>query len=764
MKKIVSIALLMAMLLSLCLFSLDASAVALAAEKDTAEETEDVLFFSCKYDAENKKITINGTMYHDAFALYSKATLVIYAIPQGKTENDVLNDPASKPIAETAVSINFAFTVKVKGINDIYSRYAVFLKLPEGKMILGTRAQYAEVASNGGTSQDKSCFKGISSSGSAVSSGIDADMTVIPVYLDMLYSDKASIFVYQYEHKQLFFDKVYVNEIDTRVATAFSSGAKIYFQFLVKNGKEFTDFQSASAEYYMPNVYDEKVLLLIHAATEFVAKRYNGDERGALSGIVVGKGLDTPSLYNANAIASTNEYVEMCGAYAIVIAMAARGISPSLDIVLPITGAKFTVGGESTHGELSANAFVEGVLDYFATTLEAGLDFTFLVETSVTPFGIANDNIEDGVDLEHINEGSDFYAGKQKGFSDYLDKLSSQYKGTPKNYILEWTPLNDLSGTALAAAYAYSYYALYGDERVSSFVINLFNDGADQSRINDLFHVMKYIDTPRSYYSTSALLKYFGCALWEELPGIAKSATNKTKLSYTVLPLSDVPNGVKGSFAYFDFSETTFLEGWHNGDGCSSIRVDYSSSGRKALRADLNALADGCRSEMVYNYEYRENMAHTPFIRFAFQISDMAENSLYEINVLLENSHARFESSYVAHGGDLDTLVMDLSEYTSFNAVESMKFSVRCLDGDVSAFTFWMYDITGYSEKYSSDELAELIKSERSKIYDEEEDVEKKDTFESFIVAFVILVILGVFGILAFVFFRRDNKSEEDKE
>ena len=75
--------------------------------------SENILSFSCIYDPNTKNVNINGTMNHDAFALHGDSTLLIYSIPAGKSENDVIYDKSYSPIAESPVSISFAFSLSL---------------------------------------------------------------------------------------------------------------------------------------------------------------------------------------------------------------------------------------------------------------------------------------------------------------------------------------------------------------------------------------------------------------------------------------------------------------------------------------------------------------------------------------------------------------------------------------------------------------------------------------------------------------------------
>ena len=118
MKRIISIVLVLTLFLSI----ISTSSIAFAEQiKETKEEslsgkTEELLQFSCSYNAETEKVTVNGSMNHDAFAAHRESTLVIYAINPGMSEYDIVNDSTREPLAETAVSIRFGFSFKIASI------------------------------------------------------------------------------------------------------------------------------------------------------------------------------------------------------------------------------------------------------------------------------------------------------------------------------------------------------------------------------------------------------------------------------------------------------------------------------------------------------------------------------------------------------------------------------------------------------------------------------------------------------------------------
>ena len=259
---------------------------------------KDILSFSCHYLSDTKTVNVKGTMNYDAFAEHGDSTLVIYAIPSGKSESDVINDENAKPIAEAPVSITFAFAFKVSSIVDRYSRYAIFLRSENGEYILATEAQYPEAASEIVFTNDKSAFKGLVGNYSSNISNVNSDITILPVYLDDMITAESSALIYTVDGKQIFFNESYIKELDSQIRSLSPFGTKVYLRFLLRSGEIIESYSSNNGVYALPNVFDEEIIFSLHSITDFLVKRYSGGLNGEISGIVLGKSWDQPDKYN----------------------------------------------------------------------------------------------------------------------------------------------------------------------------------------------------------------------------------------------------------------------------------------------------------------------------------------------------------------------------------------------------------------------------------------------------------------------------------
>jgi hypothetical protein len=737
-----------------CYPSLSVFAAASELPDEEKESFEDALSFNCTYDAESSKVSINGTMRYEAFAEHKKSKLLIYAVPPGASEYDVAKK--QKPVAEAAASIRFDFTFSNEGFLDRYSKYAIFLRSPDGELTLGTEAQYPEVEAKVERERSKTYFKGIRGASCSYYSDIDAGTVILPVYLDDLFTNVSGGYVYHLDNSQLFFSRSYIDKLDAAINSYSVSGAKVYLQYLQKNGDSFAARATDDAEYYLPNVYDEEILMLIHSLTVFLTSRYSSARGGRIDGIVLGKAWDDCARNNSADVDGIDAYVQRCADYAIVVANAARSVDPSMDIVLPFGDENFGVSSdveEISPKCFSVNALIEKLVNYFDNCLGTGMECSFLLEGEESSLGITNESIRDGIDYSA-------YAGKQSAFSDFLDGICDRYTSGSKYYIFKWNAPAELYGNALACAYTFLYYKLYQEDGVFSFVADL--SGSENERINDVYRIAKYIDTPEGAIVTKNVLSFFNENSWDDVVKNAFKSDGQIKTVYTQAPVLALPDNITGSFKYFEFSSIYSTDGWYRGIGAQSLNIAYATSDRKALCAQMNTGLSG-KSEIIYDYENYERLSYTPYLKFELQINGGAEDSLYEVSVLCENSLSRLETFCTVKGNEVTELVLDLSDVRyvgSFDNIENLKISVRPLSEKTDSCTLWLYGISGHSTLYSDKELGALIEKEREKINSaaaEDDTVDKGDV----IIAFAIVLLSGLAIIAIFaVTGKKDGRNE----
>ena len=722
--------------------------------------SEHILSFSCHYDPKAETVNLKGTIDYDAFALYSGATLLIYVIPSGKSENDVINDNNSSPIAESPISISFAFSFKVSSIEQRYYRYAVFIRSAEGEYILTTEAQYAETDANFAIPESKNNFKGVSGNYSSNISAVNAQITTIPVYLDMIYASDSRGYIYQADELQIFFNKNYVDELDSQIRSLSLFDTTVYLQFLLRSGGIMPTYMSEGAEYALPDTFEKDTILYLHAVTDFLVSRYSDSIDGQIGGIILGKSWDEPGRYNSFENISYERYVLMCGNYAAIVSNAARDIDPSINIVLSFNGNGFFTEqkeNSTTNDRFSVKVLLSSLMEYFDASSYSGLKCLLMIETDETPLEITAKDLKDGINIYKELADNKFYIGKQEHISNFLNELSAKYKSATKYYSIRWTPKKQLRGNVLCAAYAYAFYNLWADSNVLSYIVEFSAKAENRENFSDLLYVIKNIDTENSFEATKNLLLLFGERTWSDV--IEKVLPNLgEKKYYSAEALNQLPKNLKGEFSYFDFSKAFSTDGWRSGAGSSDLKIDYLLTGEKVLKSNLFVGNDDF-CDLIYKYEYAENISYTPYIKFDFEIISEQISPLYEIKFTFKGEDATFDSNSIIKGNQQNEIILNMSGAKDISLLEAVKISVRSLDDTVENCTLCIRNIKGYSKKYNDKELNAFVEKERDKQKHSDDIDSGYNVWVRIVFVAGIIFISAIFGFVLIFILQRNSRN-----
>ena len=726
---------------------------------------EDILSFSCYFDTETQMVNIKGTMNHDAFTSHRASVFVIYAVPPGRNEEDVLSDENIKPLAEASVSITFAFSVKIKNIIDRYSRYAIFMRSPENTYTLTTQAQFAETAKTLTIKNDKTSFKGIAGEYSSAFSNSNSKKSIIPVYLDSIISTEATKYIFQIDENQVFFNDSYIETLDLQIQSLNFSNTDVYLQFLIRPNSIFDQRPNEEAEYILPNTYKYNTITLLHSITAFLSSRYNGAAHGSISGIVLGKAWDNAPKYNSFKSISVNDYINLCGLYTVIVANSAHSFNPNLDIAMSFSADGFLKEENTSinsNYKFSAKDIIHSLMQFFDESSYSGIPCSIFIETNETPLNLSTDDLKTGIDISKELPADKFYIGNQKVLTSFFNELSQDYKSASPYYNVVWIPNENIDGQLLSVAYSFAYYSLLLEKNVTGFIIDFSQQKEPIESISELFYILKNIDIQIEENVTQNALSFFEGNTWAEIFGVEKITPISTNKYYIQDVLSEIPESISGEFKYFDFSNEFLASNWYAGTGCTNIKIDYSSDGIKSLHSDFsNVSKDFC--DLIYYYEYSENISYTPYININFEILSNQISPLYEIKFILQNDNNVFESSTIVKGNQKNEVVLDLSEAKDFITLDSLKISLRSLDNTVDSCSLWLYDVTGYSEENSTENLKTLIENAREKIKQEQDEQKAIDHRKTMFLVIGIVVFATLLGIILVMLLRRNarGKSKE---
>ncbi len=729
--------------------------------------SSDMLDFSCRLDTETDKIHLNGLIRHDVFVMHRDYTIAVYVISPGHIAENVLLDSNVSPIAGSAIAVKFEFVLDVKSVTDQYSRYCVVLCSPDGEHLLAAEPKFAEVPSDFSYDQnDRSSYKGIATSQVSAAASAGAGRVVIPVHLERLLGKTSNGYVYQMDTGNLYFDKAYIESLDVDVRSATAAGAEVYLQYL----------RSEDGVKDIPHVYDTSILNAVEGLTSFLCERYEGFQSGRVDGIIVGECIDllAKGAYERTGL-SLSAYTEKYALYVVAVANAARRVHAGMDIVLPFSSLNSY--GENPSDAYAPSYVLEQILSILEKSFSAPFICTAMIESHTVPL-----QYPDGWDtyetpLQPIDDNETLHAGNMELYAQYLKTLKARFACAPESFMFLWHAPEALSGNALTTAYTYSYYRLIAENMLSSFVVS-FTEQEDLGQMrgfDELSYLYTYVDTEKGFFESRRLLNYFDIDSWTELHCSPYQGPYAFQTRYGTTPLFSMPQGVKGSFSYFDFSTSVNLNTWFVGNACNGIRFNYHKSGGKALQMEMQA-ADGGYAEAFCLYEYPENFVYTPYVAFRVGVESVertTSSQLYEVMLTSGTGRTSIVGTAAVPAGETVTLVLDLSEYIGTHMSDYWKISVRPLGEEDGAYSLWVYDIVGLSTEWSSEELEDLIEAERLRIRnlgDHDDDSDKKnERIWTYVGIAVVIIMMGI-GI--FIFMRptdengrkaRDEQERDDR-
>ncbi len=751
MKRLFAMLLIIAMLTPLL-------ALTVCAASEQAEDVREnvlddqMIALSCRYDAEKSRILVGGSIRHDVLVKHSDDTLEVFALSPTETIEDVLNHPERTPVASSAISVRFEFSIEAKTIAQKYARYCVALRSPDGQTLLVTESKYAGFSSsfhyNAG---DRTGFKGIQTQNVSLAADAGAGRVILPVYLDRLPSTATGGILFRYFGESVYFDEDYIHALDLQVRSASASGAQVYLQW-IKTGDDEAD------TYPLPDVYDEQTLFWIEAMTAFFCRRYADYQSGILDGIVVGKDIDRASFD------STQAYAKQYVLYLLAVANTARSLLPNVDIVLPFSennGYEPNADAEQTNNPAQV---LEAILAELDASLVDPFSCTTLIESDTLPLELS-DEPSQMPDLDAPQSNETLHAANLSVYAEYLERLSHAYRSAPLAFTFVWSVGHDVSPAAIGAFYAYSYFRLLSLTRISSFAVSFYDREVlgDDDGFSALNHLFTYIDTAWCDRETEYLRNAFGISSWQELYGNSYAGPVVLRDLYENRATTELPTSVKGKFAFADFSAAVKTEGWFAGFGCEAIRLTYGQNGSRALQTELSIGTDN-PAEVFWLYDYPENLIYTPYMVFELFLESEERGALYELTVTFGEGKDRQVSSVALRSGEESLVVLDLSSYNQAHMAQFCKISVRSLEGTQENVSLWLYDIYGYSTELDDDTLAEKIEQERARIRNLSQSDENNDWKDQLWMIVGIGVLVVAIGVGVFVCIRSGDDSAKERD
>lgn len=360
---------------------------------------------SCVYDTDLFQMRITGTVNYKVLVSSEEAELAVYRILPWEDPEEVI--ATAEPLATAPMTIRFDFTVPCRTHTERSSMYAVVLVSPDGTKTMLTEPRYQDAASAVGNTIG---FKGVCTDNHASSVESGTGSAIVDVYLDKLENGKRSGYFYSIDGNIFYFDKEYIDSLDTIIRSYYACGTDVLLRFLISpDGKKLAcapDYADLSL--YRGVVIDgAEALTQVYAYTHFLCSRYSSADFGTLSGIILGRGADYPEIYNYCAV-NDDEYADLYSRSLTVIGLASgeaagRG---KVALIIPVTDSLVL----SPEGEYKCH--FEDFLDRVCHRLSRNTALSVIVmcESTHNPYGIYDDyfnnteNPSDPVDPEQSDD------------------------------------------------------------------------------------------------------------------------------------------------------------------------------------------------------------------------------------------------------------------------------------------------------------------------------------------------------------------------
>ncbi|MBR2387272.1 MAG: hypothetical protein IKB02_00740 [Clostridia bacterium] len=715
--------------------------------------------YSCVYDSKEQKIKISGSVTHDIFIKHRDYSIRLYKISPSVSATAVLSDSEVIPLATTAISIKFNFTADVKSIEDVFSQYVVVLASPNDSIDFVGPMLYPSVESTYEPNTDRASYKGIVASNEVSAFQSEPAVAVIPVYLDKLISPSSMGYLYSLDGNNVFFDREYIDSLDKAVRNFSDGGTDIYFQLLLNSRASVTlnsSAEQALAKYDIPNPYSAQVLKEIYIYCDFLSDRYSSYKNGHLKGMIIGKNLDDVKEFNNNIYESEDEYTKALAIYGIIVGVATRNNIPSADVAYSFSNVN-TYSENAEEREYAPSRMIENITAFLEEHYADDFDFSIVLESKHRPLSISNETVSDGINLSVLSDRNYILERTTDYFVNYLNALDEKYKSAPRGFMYIWNVDGELSGNALASAYSYLYYKLFGVERLTSFVVS-FDDSP--KNLYDILNILRYIDTEKGVSVTAQLLQFFGENTWSQVVHAFNSYNYATR-EHHILSSAEIEKTPHGEFYYFDFGVASNTSSWFEGVGCKDVKISYDSLFGRALSArfDFDKNSGTGYSYLLSSFEYPENFAFTPKLDFLLSIEGESEiTDIFELKISFHNEKNVYESSFVIPTGSERKISIDLSSFRGVFLTDSIRFSIRPMSEAEGEYSLNISSLKGESFALSSDELEEKILQERFFIRNGTQDLEtSSDNENGIMISVMVFVSAIILGVMLFIFLKREE-------
>jgi hypothetical protein len=272
------------------------------------------------------------------------------------------------------------------------------------------------------------------------------------------------------------------------------------------------------------------------------------------------------------------------------------------------------------------------------------------------------------------------------------------------------------------------------------------------------------MDTEKSADAGEFAKTVFGLADWKQDienfdPKALKTRTVKDSFEIMLGASKDI----FGTFSYWDFSSNSSHNGWYSGVNCNSIAIESRAGDGRALCAKMNSDSTllGEYAFLAYTYENKESFKYNDYLVLDFSISAEDTHDSFEMKLTLGGAGFLYEynaSDLVP--GSRYTVCIDIRDMTEKELVEYIRIGTKNSTNGKD-YSLKLYSVSAASAKYSNEDLAELIYSEKDRILGLNQAQNPKAGPELIILAAVTLIATAVAMIM--VSRGKKNARPEDR-
>ena len=678
---------------------------------------------------ESYTVSIAGSIGHGTVTKYSGSQIELHRLSVDKDASSVLTDTASL-IDSRPISIQFGFDVKVADLGEAYSQYVLVISASDGARVLLAPPSVPSALEQGAhTPEDKDVFKGVHSDISADVVDANPTLAVLDVELDRLENPNKIGYYFSVDGSYYYFDREYISELDNRIRAYTDTNCEVYLRFSFGGYAPYVEF--------IPKLY---------AYSAYLASRYNGGDNGDFLGIIVGEVADR---FSAKSDSDIDSYVKLYSAYLHTVSEATRAVKPLAKIFIPISD---TFGTTVDAPDFYAGEqFLVSVCGIFDKLYKSRADISVMLCGDHTPFHVSA--------AREVTHSGRYVTERIGDFEALLSYIKAENPSFSGYYAYFWTPEENLSGSALSAAYTYNYLQLLFGSSAESFIVS----PGDPDKLYDLRHVIKNVDTSKFFDASYPSLDIIGASSWSELiPGFDQSKIEKFRLSErSPIELSSV--NVKGSYDIWRFAELNTIGAWYSFNGCNSISINVSSDYGRSLVAKIKPYSEmqGQYSGVMYSYDAPKDVSFADYMTYTLGIScESGATEVFEVKLVIGSESERIESSQIIKAGAMTDITVDIRD---LDQVSYLLVNVKPVSNQEVPYNLYLNKITERSTRYTDERLVELEEAQNDgdiDIGDLFSDAPITGTAVASLCAVLAFIVIG-FTVIFKKIDKRNKKSEE---